>query len=182
MTSLLILCPYKTAAPIFRSGRRFCYGLFAFFRVPEFRAEFERLFLCSPLLCCRCLPETAQWPVRDPENDTHNTTACEDLLVSFAYTPVAALFISRCREAAWCDHPKQVRLQNQIQNQPSPIPSEETEQKRPVAARKAKHAKSSVRAKVEQKFWVASKSSCVSKKRDTKGSKSREPNSISCSR
>lgn len=50
------------------------------------------------------------------------------------------------------------------------------------AAKKAEHAKSSVRAKVEQKFWVASKSSCVSKKRDTKGSKSREPNSIPCSR
>lgn len=48
------------------------------------------------------------------------------------------------------------------------------------AAKKAEHAKSSVRAKVEHVFGVVKKQ-LQFRKRDTEGSKSSEPNSISCS-
>lgn len=49
------------------------------------------------------------------------------------------------------------------------------------AAKKAEHAKSSVRAKVEHVFGVVKKQLRF-RKHDTEGLKSREPNSTSCSR
>lgn len=69
------------------------------------------------------------------------------------------------------------RIKYKINRRPSQV--KKLSKSGQYAAKKAEHAKSSVRAKVEHVFGVV-KSNCISEKHDTEGLKSSKPNSISC--
>ena len=81
---------------------------------------------------------------------------------------MATAVTSEQKKARRCDHPQQGWSQDQIQNQPPSIPSEKLSKSGQYAAKKAEHAKSSVRAKVEHVFGVVKKQLRF-RKHDTEG-------------